>query len=441
MSWQAAARSPQGALPALVADRFREAIFVLILLAVWVTTRPYDPPQPGVVGAATSDLVNQITFSALAVASVIGLALGDLRRIRPLLQLSYAAMLGWLLVSIMPALDIGSSFRALAFTLIAMILAASLLALPRDYARFQRLFYGTVLLTLAVAWAGVLLLPDIAIHTDVDTFEPEHAGSWRGQFSHKNIAGAMMAAFAIIGVYALRSGRRAVGLVLLIGAVTFLYLTRSKTSLGLLPIALVLAYLAERIPFLVVRAGLLLGPILALNVLTLGSALFPGIAELNRALLKDPSFTGRFDIWRFGFEKLAERPWTGFGFESFWLTDHTMRGESKLELAWEVQNIIHGHNGYLDVLLTLGIPGLVLVVYIFLLKPVWDYHNHRPGDANRRFAGACLAIWLFISLGMCLEVFYFRRADPIWFLLLIAVFGLRMASRLRLEDRDQPRRS
>jgi O-antigen ligase len=191
----------------------------------------------------------------------------------------------------------------------------------------------------------------------------------------------------------------------------------------------------------VVRAGLLLGPILTLNVVTLGSALFPGIAELNRALLKDPSFTGRFDIWRFGFEKLAERPWTGFGFESFWLTDHTMRGESKLELAWEVQNIIHGHNGYLDVLLTLGIPGLVLVVYIFLLKPVWDYHNHRPGDANRRFAGACLAIWLFISLGMCLEVFYFRRADPIWFLLLIAVFGLRMASRLRLEDRDQPRRS
>jgi O-antigen ligase len=435
MSSQATAPAPPGALPALAADRFREAIFVLILLAVWVTTRPYDPPQPGVVGAATSDLVNQLTFSALAVASVIGLALGDLRRIRPLLQLSYAAMLGWLLVSISPALDMGSSFRALAFTLIAMILAAALLALPRDYARFQTLFFGTALLTLAVAWAGVMLLPDIAIHTDVDTFEPEHAGSWRGHFSHKNIAGAMMAVFAIIGVYALRSGRRAVGLALLIGAVTFLYLTRSKTSLGLLPIVLVLAYLAERIPFLVVRAGLLLGPILALNVLTLGSALYPDIAEFNRTLLKDPSFTGRFDIWRFGFEKLAERPWTGFGFESFWLTDHTMRGESKLELAWAVQNIIHGHNGYLDVLLTLGIPGLVLVVYIFLLKPVWDYHHHQPGDANRRFAGACLAIWLFISLGMCLEVFYFRRADPIWFSLLIAVFGLRMAARLKLANR------
>ncbi|MGL4437671.1 MAG: O-antigen ligase family protein [Bosea sp. (in: a-proteobacteria)] len=419
-------------------DIFREVVFVLIILAAWVTTRPFEATPVPVAGETTSDIVNQLTFSGLAVASVLALAIGNGRMLRPLLQVSYGLMLVWLVVGVLSAAIPASAFRALAFTLIVMFLAAALYGLPRDFERFKTLLFGTAAATLAVAWIGIFVFSDFAIHSDIDTFEPEHAGSWRGHLIHKNITGAMMAVLTIVGVFALRSGRKAVGLWLVIGGVVFLYFTRSKTSLGLLPIAIALAFVAEKIPSLFVRAGILLGPVAALNLLTLGSAINPGIAAFNKEYLKDPSFTGRLDIWRFGFEKFVERPWTGFGFESFWLSPDILRAESKLDLNWEVQNIIHGHNGYLDMLLTLGIPGILLVVYVFLVKPVWDYHHHKPTAANRQLATACLMIWLFASLCMCLEVFYFRRADPIWFALLIAVFGLRMAASYPLAQAEEP---
>jgi O-antigen ligase len=442
MTWQATS-SDHGASVAertqRLGDVFREVVFVLIILAAWVTTRPFEAPPVLAAGEATSDIFNQLTFSGLAVASVFALAIGNGRMLRPLLQISYGLMLAWLLVGVSMAAVPASAFRALAFTLIVAFLAASLYGLPRDFERFKTLLFGTAAATLAVAWIGIFVFSDFAIHSDIDTFEPEHAGSWRGHLIHKNITGAMMAVLTILGVFALRSGRKAVGLWLVIGAAVFLYFTRSKTSLGLLPVAIALAFVAEKIPSLFMRALICLGPVAALNLLTLGSAIHPGIAAFNREYLKDPSFTGRLDIWRFGFEKIVERPWTGFGFESFWLSPAILRSESKLELNWEVQSIIHGHNGYLDMLLTLGIPGILLVIYVFLIRPVWDYHHHKPTAANRQLATACLAIWLFASLCMCLEVFYFRRADPIWFALLVAVFGLRMAASYPLaEAEDRP---
>jgi hypothetical protein len=34
-----------------------------------------------------------------------------------------------------------------------------------------------------------------------------------------------------------------------------------------------------------------------------------------------------------------------------------------------------------------------------------------------------------VALGMCLESYLFRRSDPVWFSLLVAVFGLRFLAR------------
>jgi O-antigen ligase len=423
-----AAAAPRG--PAI----YRDVLFAMILLVIWIGTKPFGALAPGEVEAQGGNLVNQLTFAGLAAASIGALWLTGGRALKPLLQPSYAILLGWLFVSVAISAEADDALRALAFTVITMLLAATIYALPGDAERFRALLFGSALAALALSWFGVIAMSDVAIHTDDDPIEPEHAGSWRGHFTHKNIAGAMMAIFAIIGVYALRSGRRLIGLGLLIGAVTFLYFTRSKTSFMLLPVVITIGFMAEWLRHPALRAALLLGPVAALNLLTLGSALSPAIAAFNRETLKDPTFTGRLDIWRFGFEKLAERPWTGFGFESFWKSEAIVRMESKLELSWLVQNIVHGHNGYLDVALGMGLPGLALVVWIFLVKPVRDYANTRATPANQRLATAFIMIWLFISLCMCLEVFYFRRSDPIWFTLVVAVFGLRMTASHRIDD-------
>jgi O-antigen ligase len=417
---------------------FRQVLFVIIMLAVWISVRPFAPVVESNDGVSSGDTLNQVTFSGLALLTVMGLGMADRRALLPLLQPSWLLMMAWVGLSVLASTQLDASFRAAAFTFIAMGLAAALFALPQTYGQFQALLFACAAATLAFAWMGVIVVPDMAIHTDFDPFEPEHAGSWRGHFDHKNIAGGMMVVLALVGIYAMRAKKMALGLVLLAGAVVFLYMTRSKTSLALLPVTLIMAMMAERLPSLFVRMVICLTPVFGLMLLTAGSAFFPGVEAFNKAVLSDPTFTGRFDIWRYGFEKLAEHPWTGYGFEAFWKTPTTMFGESKLELAWEVGKIVHGHNAYLDVALTMGLPGLLLALWCLVIKPVVDFDRAAQRPENRIFASFCLTVWLYVALAMCLESYLFRRADPVWFALLLAVFGLRFSAAYRIGQQPSP---
>jgi O-antigen ligase len=430
-------------------DWFRQGLFLAILLAVWISTKPfYVAPADG--GAPAADLMNQLTFSGLAVCAGLALIMIDRRALLPVVQPSYLLIIAWMIITTVMSTEPAVSQRALAFTLVIMFLAACLFALPQRFSDFQKLLFVAAVIVLGLSYAGVILLPDLAKHTDIDPFEPEHAGSWKGHFDHKNIAGAMMAVMAAIGIYALRLRRRLLGAGLLCGGLLFLYFTKSKTSLALFPMVVVCCLLAERSRGLGLKLVLCLGPVFALLLLTLGSAVFPmlaaelgpsavadlgsAITSLNRTISSDPTFTGRLDIWRYGFEMLSYRPWAGYGFEGFWQTPTTLQGESRQELSWAVEKIIHGHNGYLDVALTQGVVGVVLVVAAFLIKPVVDYHRAAQADENRMLATMFLMIWLFISLGQCLEVYYFRRADPVWFALLFASLGLRFTAAYRIDQ-------
>lgn len=416
---------------------FRQCVFAAIVLAVWTSTRPFfimpaDGEAPG------SDPLNQVTFSGLAVLAFLGVCFAHRRALLPMLQPSYVLLLAWMAFTTLGSTQYAISARAFAFTLIVMWLTACLYALPERFEQFRRLLLGCAVLVMAFAWFGAVALPDLGRHTDFDPLEPEHAGSWKGHFDHKNIAGAAMGSFAIMGIYAWRSGHRRTGLLLLAGGVVFLYLTKSKTALGLLPLAMLAGIAAEKTPWLLARLAFTVGPVALLLTLTLGGALFPGIAAFNKGFMSDPTFTGRFDIWRYGFEMLAYRPLAGYGFEGFWQTSTTLQGESRLELAWAAEKIVHGHNSFLDAALTTGLVGLALVLYVFLVKPAIDFHRCRPGLENRRIATMFLTILIYLSLGMCLESYYFRRADPVWFTLLVAVFGLRFTAAYRVSGSPAP---
>ena len=41
-----------------------------------------------------------------------------------------------------------------------------------------------------------------------------------------------------------------------------------------------------------------------------------------------------------------------------------------------------------------------------------------------------ITLWIFTALGASLESFFFRRADPVWFTMLIAVVGLRLTAHI-----------
>jgi O-antigen ligase len=87
---------------------------------------------------------------------------------------------------------------------------------------------------------------------------------------------------------------------------------------------------------------------------------FQGALLLGRAEESD-TLSGRAFIWPLVTYFIGQRPWLGYGFESFWNASNIELVSE--ELTWGVRE---AHNGYLDILLSTGIVGLTLAVLAVL---------------------------------------------------------------------------
>jgi O-antigen ligase len=101
------------------------------------------------------------------------------------------------------------------------------------------------------------------------------------------------------------------------------------------------------------------------------------------------------------------------------------------QIEW-TSTAAHSHNGYLDNALTLGIPGLALIVAIFVIAPLRNFSVVTRSGGDDPLARLFLRIWLFGIYLSSMESFLLDRADPIWFTFLISVFGLHYLARFRL---------
>jgi len=96
---------------------------------------------------------------------------------------------------------------------------------------------------------------------------------------------------------------------------------------------------------------------------------------------------------------------------------------------------VHGHNSYLDAAISFGMIGLGISILILILLPAADYAATIWQGPTARLANLLMSIWIFTSLNACLESFFFRRADPVWFCMLLAVFGLRLLATAQAKNR------
>jgi len=287
------------------------------------------------------------------------------------------------------------------------------------------------LVLLALCYLGVLLVPELSLHAASDVSEQQLAGDWRGTFGHKNLAAPIMAMLVFVGLYL--ASRKAIisGIVITALSVIFLINSRGKGSIGLCVFTLLLSgpVCAIRNPLL--RASFCFLPLVALNLLTVGSVFNATLAGIVQILPFDATFTGRTDVWEFAVTSLGLRPVLGHGFAAFWKSGSIENLIQDDQIAW-VAGASHSHNGYLDTALTLGLPGLALVMIIFVLAPLKNFSAAMEGGNDGPLARLFLRVWLFGIYLSSIESFLLDRADPIWFTFLIAVFGLHYISRYRL---------
>ena len=418
-------------------DLVRGATFVGALLLAWVSLQPFGDLSD----AMLADLSNgntTSTYVAFGGLSVLLLALvwrDNRPALMSLLSTGYMLFAGWIAVSVLLSIDPGTSIRRLVLTVCVISVAATLTLLPKSAPEMVRWSSIAALSLLAVCYLGVLLAPHLSMHLATDAQEPMLAGNWRGTFGHKNLAAAVMAMMVFIGVYVARSGNWISGVTIIVFASVFLFFSGGKSSFGLCLAVLALTSLATLVPWLWLRAAMLFAPLAILNMLSIGTVMSTTLAAIADKLPLDTSFTGRTDIWTFGVQAAQSRLWTGYGFSAFWGGNAVKNLPEGMEWA---ATAAHSHNGYLDATLTMGLPGLLLVVAVLVVAPLRDFQAADCNGNAGPLAMLMCRIWLFGIYLSSLESFYFVRDDPIWFTFLVAIFCLHYLARFRTREQGQP---
>ncbi|MGX9116721.1 O-antigen ligase family protein [Mesorhizobium sp. BHbsci] len=418
-------RAPLSA--AFTRDGVATAIAALLFTVILVSFRPFQPAGAEMTGGG-GDIVNQLGFGSLGAISIFSLlAFADPRVMRSLLSPSWLLMLGFFVLSVVMATDPPSAMRAASFTLIGILTMATILALPRDAEAFSKVIIFTIVVVIGLSYIGLIVFPLEALHT-TDSLEPEHAGLWRGVFTHKNIAGPVMACFSFAGLYLYRRGQRLWGASIFCAAMIFMLHTGSKTTAGLVPFSILIVVLPSLIGMRLGTPILFALAIIAAAIGTLGIVFLPPVKHLAALYFPDLTYTGRTTLWEFAGEMLAKRPWTGYGFESFWGTPLLLNQDQPFDRAWDIRTIVHGHNGYLDIAVLMGIPALCVAVYTFLIAPLRDYLRIPLRKENIYLGDFFMMVVLFAALNAFLESFFFHRADPVWLFFVFGMFGLRQVS-------------
>jgi exopolysaccharide production protein ExoQ len=212
-----------------------------------------------------------------------------------------------------------------------------------------------LLLVLMVSAGLAIVAPNLGVESG------GHLGNWRGLLSQKNGL-ARIAVLAILVFFFWRPSYRPLRYFALVLGIMVLAMTRSATGLVVLIALLIVTPLFRLVrtqPKLLVPIAMLLLTAGA----TLGIVLVADSNPLLALLGRNPTLTGRTELWHAVLVSIMKRPLLGYGFDAFWLG---MVGESakiNLSVRWLVPS---AHNGALDLWLHLGVVGFALFVVAYL---------------------------------------------------------------------------
>jgi O-antigen ligase len=409
----------------------RSVLFIAVFLVAWISFHPFknlaDPP-PAV--AEGGDVANQIGYSVIFLMLAAWACFNQVARLTLLLRPALIATLCWFALSVVTSWEPALAARRFTFMLIIMSIAAMALLLPRNLRHFSDLLAIAVLVVLATCYLGVLLVPQHAVHQVTDFLEPEHAGNWRGVFQHKNEAGANMVLFIFIGLFVARTRSFMLGAIIVVLAAIFLAFTQSKTAIGMLVPVLMISHVIARSRRPLTGVAAVVTVVALCNLFSIGTVVFEPVRHLIESIVPDATFTGRTEIWQFGLDHVMAHPLFGYGFGAFWGTDEVVYGMSE-NSSW-VNAAEHAHNSYLNLAITVGLPGLALVILWGLILPIVDFYRLPPDAASRPLQILFLRTCLFGILASCFESVIFQELAEGSFLFLIGVFGLRYVAVTRV---------
>jgi exopolysaccharide production protein ExoQ len=291
-------------------------------------------------------------------------------------------------------------------------------------------FQPKAIMQLFALLGWIVVLASIVFAVALPRYGVDHrassSGSWQGVFIYKNTC-AVMATFLLsvsffVPVRTLRDRVLRAAYVLL--TVFLILMTRART--GWIVLAVLLAYVGvvklsdkcragDRAAVLVLLA-------MFVTVCVVGGALYHD--QILMALGKDPTLTGRTDIWKLAVVSAMKRPFLGYGYRAFWTG---LQGESAYITLAERWTVPGAHNGFLETWLDLGLIGLGMVL-ITMVVAFWN------GAVCLRRGATPLVMWYVSILVMTVvanaaEMTLMFPNYLTWIMYVLACVGLAHESR------------
>ena len=199
----------------------------------------------------------------------------------------------------------------------------------------------------------------------------------QGMHRHKNAAGfaASIAVTAIaFALPQIRSaGVRVIAVALALAGVLFLCLTKSKTSIGLVVIALCLVPLYSLwVRRETARLSDLIMTVLACTLIFAAGASGTKLSKVGELAFGDPTLTNRMALWVAVENMIAQSPRRGHGFGSIWDVGEEWNSFPQEGYVFynDPEIVNEAHNGYLDLRLHGGHVALVLA-WLVTLRALW----------------------------------------------------------------------
>ena len=311
--------------------------------------------------------------------------------------------------SIAPAFSLRRSIALMMSMMLAYVLAI------RFSPRQQMLLFAAVLgLSAGMSLLMAAAAPELA-------FMPDETGL-RGIFVHKNVMGWISAISVMVGIALaqdLSRGLRRVGWGLAATGFACVLLSESATSL----LAAVLAILLTPIYRMIAKSRgvgrIVLNLILLQFAAMLAFFLYEYLLPLLNSLGKDATLTGRVPLWHQVDPEIARHPFIGYGYGAFWSEANLEAWRIWREIAWKAP---HAHNGYRDLLLSVGMLG-ALVFAIVILQALSRGLRLQATRPQEGWVWCSLMISLSLLLNLS-ESTILMQNDLVWILTSTAILSV-----------------
>lgn len=259
--------------------------------------------------------------------------------------------------------------------------------------------------------ALAIAMPGIGIHT-----AGPFIGSWKGVFSQKNEFGAHSAVtmIAIFMVANYSENKQRWALMFLGLCFAALLVSSSVTALVLSVVGLLLTIFYRRFAWLGKRS-VLLTCVFLLFSLSFSYLLLSNWVDILNFFDKDPTLSTRTLIWDLVINsKIPASPYLGYGRGVFWNSYILTSGFERV--AYHVPP--HAHNGFLDLILDVGLIGFALFCTTWFISYV-----RAANLAYSRKEAAYLWPLLFLSMLILFNMFesYLARLTNWYWVLFIAL--------------------